>query len=60
MYARDLGLADDTVVSGLSFPKLGILVLKIWAWIFTGNTSWALSHEIGEALRLLAETVEAA
>lgn len=56
--ASELGIADDTVLSQLSFPRLGILVLKIWARIFSSSRSWAITQEIGESLRLLAEAVE--
>ncbi|KAF2164242.1 hypothetical protein M409DRAFT_56929 [Zasmidium cellare ATCC 36951] len=57
--ASDLGIRDDTVLSQLSFPRLGILVLKLWARIFSSRRSWAITQEIGESLRLLAEAVEA-
>lgn len=56
--ASELGITDDTVLSQLSFPRLGILVLKIWARIFSSSRSWAITREIGESLRLLAEAVE--
>lgn len=57
--AVELGITDDTDLSQLSFPKLGVLVLRIWARIFSSSRSWAITQEIGESLRLLAEAVEA-
>ena len=56
--ATELGLSEDAVVSELSFPTLGLLVLKIWARILSNNTAWAFTNEIGTSLRLLAEEVE--
>ncbi|KAK4498672.1 hypothetical protein PRZ48_009182 [Zasmidium cellare] len=53
--ASELGISEDTVLSQLSFPNLGILVLKIWARIFSSSRCWAITQEIGESLRLLAQ-----
>ena len=58
--ATEFGLSQDAVVSELSFPKFGILVLKIWARIFTSVTAWPLTNEIGTSLGILVEAVEAA
>lgn len=56
--ASELGLREDTVLNELSFPSLGLLVLKIWARIFSSGKNWPVTREIGESLRLLAEAVE--
>lgn len=59
--ASELGLPDDVVISELSLSKLGILavlVLRIWARLFTNVTAWPLTNEIGTSLRLLAEAVD--
>nr|POE56458.1 hypothetical protein CFP56_33430 [Quercus suber] len=58
--AGALGLSDDVDIAGLSFPKLGVLVLKIWARIFSDDTMLAFTHEIGDSLRLLADMVDCA
>lgn len=56
--ASDLGLDPGAVLSDLSFPKLGVLVLKIWARIFSGNMTCPIANEIGLSLGLLVNAVE--
>lgn len=38
--------------------QLGLCVVRIWAKIFKGNTSWRLVNILGESLELLASMMQ--
>lgn len=41
-----------------SAHSVALAIIKIWARIFQGNTSWALINILGDSLELLASTME--
>lgn len=46
--------ADDNC----SLRALGVVIVRIWALIFQGNTQWPIIHTVGRSLEIYADMLE--